>query len=106
MGDNVNISMLLGAVLIVLYAMERFNTPYTIRATTTAGRYYAASGIYLSIYLATFYIFTRFPHLLQLLDIEGVVRFGGDGKPNEATLGLCRLAVLAAGSQVSTDLRA
>ena len=59
--------MLLGGLLIFIYATERFNTPRTIRASTTAGRYYSAATIYLLIYLVTFFLFSKYPHLLKLL---------------------------------------
>ncbi|HVK98477.1 MAG TPA: hypothetical protein VM553_01630 [Dongiaceae bacterium] len=59
--------LILGALLIFIYATERFNTPRTIRASTTAGRYYSAAIIYLLIYLLTFYIFSKYPHLLETL---------------------------------------
>ncbi len=59
--------MLLGGLLIFIYATERFNTPRTIRASTTAGRYYSAATIYLLIYLLTFYVFCQYPHLLKML---------------------------------------
>src|SRR3990167_1319088 len=55
------------ALLIFTYAKERFNTPRTIRASTTAGRYYSAATIYLLIYLLTFFIFSKYPHLLKVL---------------------------------------
>ncbi|NPU93211.1 MAG: hypothetical protein HPY82_14980 [Gammaproteobacteria bacterium] len=59
--------LVLGALLIFIYATERFNTPRTIRASTTAGRYYSAATIYLLIYLLTFYVFSKYPHLLKVL---------------------------------------
>ena len=68
---NVDIEVLFGAFLIVIYGAERLNTPATIRASTTAGRYYAASFVYLLIYLATFYVFTKYPRLVELLNLDG-----------------------------------
>lgn len=65
-----NIEILFGVFLIVIYALERFNSPPTIRASTTAGRYYAASFVYLLIYLMTFYIFTKYPQLLNYLNLS------------------------------------
>lgn len=85
MNITINVSMILGAILIIIYAHERFNTPSTIRATTTASRYYVASVIYLSFYLATFYIFSKYPDLLRMLEVEGLVRYDGDQNSNEST---------------------
>lgn len=59
--------LILGALLIVIYATERFNTPRTNRASTTAGRYYSAAAIYLLIYLLTFYVFSKYPQMLKVL---------------------------------------
>lgn len=59
--------LILGALLIVIYATERFNTPRTNRASTTAGQYYSAAAIYLLIYLLTFYVFSKYPHMLKVL---------------------------------------
>ena len=63
-----NLEILFGAVLIAIYAVERFNTPPTIRTSTTAGRYYVAVIVYLLIYLATFYVFTKYPELVERLE--------------------------------------
>lgn len=66
--------MILGALLIFIYATERFNTPRTVRASTTAGRYYSVATIYLLVYLLTFYIFSKYPHFLQLLIDDASVK--------------------------------
>jgi hypothetical protein len=66
--DNLQIEILIGAILITIYAHERFNTPPNVRASTTAVRYYVASVIYLMIYLITFYLLTKYPFLLTKLD--------------------------------------
>jgi hypothetical protein len=58
---DTNIEILFGAALIVIYAFERFNTPSSVRASTTAGRYYMAIFLYLLIYLVTFLVFTYYP---------------------------------------------
>lgn len=64
---DIDFKILYGALLIVIYAAERFNTPPTIRTSTTAGRYYAAATVYLLVYLTTFYVFTKYPKLLGLV---------------------------------------
>lgn len=61
------IELLFGAVLILVYAIERFNTPKAIRASTTAGRYFSAAIIYPLIYLATFYVIATNEQLLGLV---------------------------------------
>ena len=60
---DTNIEVFLGATLIVIYAIERFNTPSNVRASTTAGRYFMAIFLYLLIYLVTFLVFTNYPHI-------------------------------------------
>jgi len=55
---------LLGALFVTVYAVERFNTPHTNRALTTAGRYYAAVSVYLGTSLLFYWVFTRYPQFL------------------------------------------
>ena len=69
MSENSEIEILFGVVLIIIYAMERFNSPTTVRASTTAYRYYLAALLYLLIYLLSFYTFTKYPQLLKYLEI-------------------------------------
>ena len=73
---NLHIEILIGAILITIYAHERFNTPPNVRASTTAIRYYVASAIYLMIYLITFYLLTKYPFVLGKLNLM---------KPEEVT---------------------
>lgn len=74
--ENLQIEILIGAILITIYAHERFNTPPNVRASTTAIRYYVASAIYLMIYLITFYLLTKYPFVLGKLNLM---------KPEEVT---------------------
>ncbi len=83
---EINIEVLFGAVLIVIYAAERFNTPGSIRASTTAGRYYAAAIVYLLIYLATFYVFTKYPKMLDYFDIDMAALNSSGIKPGESSV--------------------
>lgn len=69
MGGHLYIEILVGAILITIYAHERFNTPPNVRASTTAARYYLASFIYLMVYLVSFILFTKYPYLLEQLKI-------------------------------------
>ncbi len=64
------IELLFGSLLIVIYATQRFNNPPAIRSSTTAGRYYASVTTYLLIYLATFYVCTKYPKLLEFFAID------------------------------------
>lgn len=61
---------LLGALFVAVYAMERFNTPQTNRASTTAGRYYAAASAYLGVSLLFYWLFTRYPQLIDMKSAE------------------------------------
>lgn len=58
---------ILGAVLILIYAFERFNTPPSNRAMTTAARYYTAASAYLLIYLVAYFLLCNYQDLLNLL---------------------------------------
>ena len=69
MGNNLYIEILIGAILITVYAHERFNTPPHVRASTTAARYYLASITYLMVYLISFFVLTKYPYLLEKLKL-------------------------------------
>jgi len=79
------IEILFGAFLIVIYAWERFNTPSTVRTSTTAGRYFAASFIYLLIYLVTYYLFTKYPNLPESIKIDPAILEGLPIEPGDST---------------------
>lgn len=59
-----SLEFLLGAVIVGVYAWERFNTPPTNRASTTAGRYHTSALAYLGVSLLSYWLFTRYPQLL------------------------------------------
>jgi hypothetical protein len=61
------VDLALGAILIIVYTSDRFNTPPTNRSSTTAARYYTAAGSYVIVALAVYGFLIRFPHLLQSL---------------------------------------
>lgn len=69
MAENMYLEIMIGAVLIVIYANERFNSPPNVRASTTAIRYYIASAVYLLIYLISFILLTKYPYLLVKLNL-------------------------------------
>jgi hypothetical protein len=62
-----NVEMLLGSLLIFIYASERFNTPRSTRSCTTALRYYCAMLAYLLVYLLAYYFLSKYPVLLNFL---------------------------------------
>lgn len=61
------IVMILGGILVLVNAFERFNTPPSNRATTTAARYYTAASVYLMIYLLAYFLLLYYQDLLNLL---------------------------------------
>ncbi|MCK5230081.1 MAG: hypothetical protein KAR13_07435 [Desulfobulbaceae bacterium] len=65
--DQEFIELILGAVFLSVHAYDRFNTPPTNRASTTAVRYHTAAVTYFSIYLCIYYVLTKYPSLLGVL---------------------------------------
>ena len=65
--EQAMVAFLLGVLLIIIYSLERFNTPPSNRASTTAGRYYSAAVAYVLIYLFAYYVLNKYPYLLGLL---------------------------------------
>lgn len=57
------VTVCLGLGLIAIYALERFNTPPSNRASTTAVRYYSAASAYILIYLLAYIILLNYPTL-------------------------------------------
>lgn len=60
-------SFWVGAVVILIYALERFNTPPTNRPSTTWLRYYSAAFVYVGLFELTFVILCHYPNLVGLL---------------------------------------
>lgn len=60
-------SFWIGAVVILIYALERFNSPPTNRPSTTWLRYYSAAFIYVGLFELTYVLLCYHPELLQLL---------------------------------------
>jgi hypothetical protein len=60
-------------IVIAIYAYDRFNSPPTNRACTTAARYHVAAFIYFSLYLLTFHLVVRYPELVGFMgfDVQG-----------------------------------
>lgn len=61
------ITLLLGMVLILLYSFDRFNTPPSNRALTTAARYYISATAYMLIYLMAYFVLLYYPNLMNWL---------------------------------------
>ena len=75
---------LLGAVFVLVYALDRFNTPTSNRASTTAGRYYAAASAYLGVSLLFYWALTRYPQLLAFIPpVQGA---SADSVPDQTKL--------------------
>ena len=67
MPEQTTVTFLLGVVLITLYSIERFNTPPSNRASTTALRYYSSASAYILIYIIAYFLLNKYPYLLDLL---------------------------------------
>ena len=65
-----------GAVLIIIFAVDRFMSPSNHRASTTAARYYAAVITYVSAYLMTYYILTKYPEILRYFEAVSADKMG------------------------------
>jgi hypothetical protein len=50
----------LGAVFVLLHSYDRFNTPHTNRASTTAARYFVGVAAYLFVALVTYFVVGRY----------------------------------------------
>src|SRR5881296_2779045 len=61
------IDLILGAVLILFYSGNRFNTPPTNRSSTTAVRYFVALFFYCLVGVGFYIMLVEFPHLLEFL---------------------------------------
>jgi hypothetical protein len=57
----------LGIALILMYSFDRFNTPPSNRALTTAARYYTSASVYMLIYLLAYSILLYYPDLMNWL---------------------------------------
>ena len=62
-----NVEFTLGALLIIVYAHGRYNQPVHHRSSTTAARYFGSLIAYYAVGLGLYYLFSRYPHLLQSL---------------------------------------
>jgi hypothetical protein len=76
--DQEFVELILGAVFLSVNAYDRFNTPPTNRASTTAVRYHTAAVTYFSIYLCIYYVLAKYPSMLGVLTIKDV-----GGAPDE-----------------------
>lgn len=75
-----NLDLYLGAVFVIIHAYDRFNTPCTNRASTTAARYHITAVIYFFIYLLIYYILTKYQYLLDAISVSGEPDIISDAK--------------------------
>ena len=69
---SLTIEYIMGAALIIIYALDRYNMPPSNRSSTTAFHYYSTAFVYFSIYLFLFFVFSKYRNLLTpLLDVFG-----------------------------------
>ena len=64
---NETLDLFLGAVFVLFYAGNRFNTPATNRSSTTAVRYFLGLFCYCVVGLVAYVSLVNFPHLLAFL---------------------------------------
>jgi hypothetical protein len=75
-----SLDLYLGGTFVIVHAFERFNTPCTNRASTTALRYYITATIYSFIYLLIYYILSKYQYLLGAIGISGASDIISDAK--------------------------
>src|SRR5689334_3466956 len=75
MANVIDFEALLGAVLVVAHALQRFNTPPTNRLSTTALRYYVAAFCYCAFGIVLYVTLLNYPQVLSAL--------GAKAKPSE-----------------------
>lgn len=69
---SLTLEYFMGATLIIIYALDRYNMPPTNRSSTTAFHYYTTAFVYCSIYLFLFFVLSNYRNLLTpLLDTFG-----------------------------------
>lgn len=61
------ITFCIGSALILMYSFDRFNTPPSNRALTTAVRYYTSASAYMLTYLSAYCILLYYPNLMNWL---------------------------------------
>jgi hypothetical protein len=91
--------------VIAVYAYDRFNSPPTNRACTTAARYHVAAFIYFSLYVLTFNLLMRYPQLQELLAFKAEGAAGVSGAIGIALLLTVLLPRAPVLSQVDSRLR-
>lgn len=67
MGTDKTIDLFLGAVFVLFYAGNRFNTPSSNRSSTTAGRYYLGLVSYSLVVIGFYSLLVYFPHLFNFI---------------------------------------
>lgn len=57
-------TVMIGSIAVVLFAIERFHTPYINRYSTTATNFYTGAVLYSVSYLGAFFLLAMYPSLL------------------------------------------
>lgn len=65
--EHGKIDLIVGTLFVLFHSANRFNTPWTNRSSTTAGRFFLALGVYCLAALITYLLLVDFPHLVTLL---------------------------------------
>jgi hypothetical protein len=65
--ESKQIEILLGCLFVLLHAVHRFNTPMTNRSSTTALRYYAATGTYGGLLITTYLVAVLSPLFVEFV---------------------------------------
>jgi hypothetical protein len=63
---GMSIDIVLGAIFVVVYAGDRFNTPPTNRSSTTAARFLGGTTVYCAFAVAVYGVLLNSPHLLDV----------------------------------------
>ena len=61
--EYVDVFYALGLIVVILYSIDRFNTPESNRLSTTSSKYYTGLMMYLSAYIFLYHVFLLLPDL-------------------------------------------
>jgi len=65
--EEFDFAFILGALFVGISAYDRFSTPPSNRASTTAARYYVSAVLYVAIAFISFLLLSRYPNVLGAL---------------------------------------
>jgi len=66
------VELLLGGLFIIVHSYDRYNRPPTNRNSTTAFRYHLSAFIYTSVYLIFYFLLTKYPSFLNIVQLQDV----------------------------------